>query len=55
MFTLITRWKDQSRRRARYEALRDQIAALSPAEALDIGIHPLNAASIAREAVYGRA
>lgn len=52
---LIAKFKADRARHDKFVHLRDQLAAMSEAEALDIGIHPLNAREVAYEAVYGRA
>lgn len=54
MLTFLAKLKDSRERHNRFVHLRDQIAAMSEAEALDIGIHPLNAREIAYNTVYGR-
>ena len=53
MKTLIARLRARAAEHAAYVRLRDEIAALSPAEALDIGLLPGDADRIARTAVWG--
>lgn len=55
MFTLINSLKRAAERRGRYRQIRDEIAGLSPREAIDLGLFPEDAARIAWDAVYGRA
>lgn len=45
--------REEAAKRALYRRTRDEIARLSNAEAIDLGIYPGDAARIAREAVYG--
>lgn len=53
MKTLFDAFRDYAAKRALYRRTRDEIAGLSRAEALDLGIFPEDAARIARQAVWG--
>ena len=53
MKNLFAALKDSAAKRALYRRTRDEIARLSPAEAIDLGIFPSDAERIAREAVWG--
>lgn len=53
MKNLFATLKANAAKRALYRRTRDEIARLSPAEALDLGIYPGDAARIAHEAVWG--
>lgn len=53
MKTLIAHLRAQVAAHAAYARLRNEIAALSHAEALDLGIFPGDAERIARKAVWG--
>ena len=53
MKTLIARLRAKAAAHAAYRRFRNEIAALSPAEALDLGIFPADADRIARKAVWG--
>ena len=52
MKTLFDQWREEAAKRALYRKTRDEIASLTPREALDVGISPLDAARIARRYVY---
>lgn len=53
MKTLIAHLRAKAAKRAAYVRIRDEIAALSHAEALDLGLFPGDADRIARTAVWG--
>lgn len=53
MKTLLNRLRAQAAKNAAYRQIRDEIANLSRAEALDLGIFPGDADRIARAAVWG--
>jgi uncharacterized protein YjiS (DUF1127 family) len=53
MKTLIARLRAKAADHAAYLRIRNEIAALSHAEALDLGIFPADADRIARKAVWG--
>lgn len=53
MMNLITRLRSMAAEQANYRRLRAEIAGLSHAEALDLGIFPGDADRIARQAVWG--
>ncbi len=53
MKTLIARLRTAAAQQATYRRLRAEIAGLSHAEALDLGIFPGDADRIARQAVWG--
>lgn len=53
MKKLYANYRAYAAQHALYRRTRDEIARLSPAEALDLGIYPGDAARIAREAVWG--
>ncbi|WP_168774634.1 hypothetical protein [Stagnihabitans tardus] len=53
MKTLFAAYRDYAAKRALYVRTRNEIANLSRAEALDLGIYPEDAAKIARQAVWG--
>jgi uncharacterized protein YjiS (DUF1127 family) len=53
MKTLIARLRAAAAEQATYRRLRAEIAGLSHAEALDLGIFPGDADRIARTAVWG--
>lgn len=53
MKNLFAAYKDHAAKRALYRRTRDEIARLSSAEAIDLGIFPGDAERIAREAVWG--
>jgi uncharacterized protein YjiS (DUF1127 family) len=53
MMNLITRLRSMAAEQATYRRLRAEIAGLSHAEALDLGIFPSDADRIARQAVWG--
>ncbi len=53
MMNLITRLRSMAAEQATYRRLRAEIAGLSHAEALDLGIFPGDADRIARQAVWG--
>ena len=53
MKTLIARLRVKAAEHATYARIRNEIAALSQAEALDLGIFPGDADRIARKAVWG--
>lgn len=53
MKTLIARLREAAAKQADYARIRDEIASLSRAEALDLGICPGDADRIARTAVWG--
>jgi uncharacterized protein YjiS (DUF1127 family) len=53
MKTLLTRLRAQAAKNAAFRQIRDEIANLTRAEALDLGIFPGDADRIARKAVWG--
>jgi uncharacterized protein YjiS (DUF1127 family) len=53
MKTLITQLREAAAKRALYRRIRDEIAAMPRAVALDLGILPGDADSMARKAVWG--
>ena len=53
MKTLIARLRAKAAQHAAYARIRDEIAALSDAQALDLGIFRADADRIARKAVWG--
>ena len=53
MKTLIAHLRSMAAKQATYRRLRAEIAGLSHAEALDLGIFPGDADRIARQAVWG--
>ena len=53
MMNLITRLRNMAAQQATFRRLRAEIAGLSHAEALDLGIVPGDADRLAREAVWG--
>jgi uncharacterized protein YjiS (DUF1127 family) len=53
MKTLIAQLRDMAAKHATFRRLRAEIAGLSRAEALDLGIMPGDADRIARAAVWG--
>lgn len=53
MKTIIARLRSMAEKQATYRRLRAEIAGLSRAEALDLGIFPGDADRIARAAVWG--
>lgn len=53
MKTLIARLRAKAAEHAAYVRIRDEIATLPRAEALDLGIFPGDADRIARNAVWG--
>lgn len=53
MKTLIARIRAGAAKRAAYRTIRDEIARLPRAIAIDIGIFPEDAERIARKAVWG--
>ena len=53
MKTLIARLRAKAAEHAAYTRIRDEIAALSDAQALDLGIFRADADRIARKAVWG--
>lgn len=54
MMTVLEKLTAAARTRARYRRTRDEIARMPIDIALDLGIYPGDAESIARKAVYGR-
>lgn len=54
MMTVFEKLRTAARNQARYRHTRDEIARMPIDVALDLGIYPGDAASIAHEAVYGR-
>jgi uncharacterized protein YjiS (DUF1127 family) len=52
MKTLISRLRARAAQLAAYRRIRDEIASLSRAEALDLGIFPADADLMARKAVW---
>lgn len=55
MYGMIEKLKFAAQKRAAYLRTRNEIASLPLDIALDLGIYPGDAASLARQAVYGRA
>ena len=53
MKTLIARLRAKAAEHAAYTRIRDEIAALSDAQALDLGIFRADADRMARKAVWG--
>jgi uncharacterized protein YjiS (DUF1127 family) len=53
MKTIIAQLRDAAAKRALYRRTRDEIAGMPRRVALDLGIFPEDAASIARKAVWG--
>lgn len=53
MKNLIAAYRSYAKQHALYRRTRDEIAQLSPAESLDLGIFPSDASRLAREAVWG--
>jgi uncharacterized protein YjiS (DUF1127 family) len=53
MKSLLDAYRTYVRQYALYRQTRDEIASLSRAEALDLGIYPGDADRIARKAVWG--
>ncbi|WP_164623255.1 DUF1127 domain-containing protein [Tabrizicola oligotrophica] len=53
MLNLMTRLRDAADKHAAYRRIRDEIANLSDAEALDLGIFRGDAERMARKAVWG--
>lgn len=53
MKNLIARLRTRATQNANYRRIRDEIAGLSRAEALDMGIFPADAERLARKAVWG--
>ncbi len=53
MKTLMARLRIRAAEHATYRRIRDEIAALSRAESLDLGIFPADADRMARKAVWG--
>jgi uncharacterized protein YjiS (DUF1127 family) len=53
MRTLIARLRDSAAKHAAYRRIRNEIAALTTAEALDLGIFPADAERMAHKAVWG--
>lgn len=53
MKTLIARLQDAAAKRALYRRIRDEIASLPRAAALDMGIFPGDAEAMAHKAVWG--
>lgn len=53
MKNLITNLRVRAAKHAAYRRIRDEIATLSQAEALDLGIFPADADRMARKAVWG--
>ncbi len=53
MKTLIAHMRSMAAKQATYRRLRAEIAGLTHAEALDLGIFPGDADRIARQAVWG--
>ena len=53
MKNLFAAYRDYAAKRALYLRTRNEIASLSRAEAIDLGIYPEDAARIARQAVWG--
>lgn len=53
MKTLIARLRARAAQMATYRRIRDEIASLSHAQALDLGIFPADAERMAHKAVWG--
>lgn len=53
MKTYFAAYRAYAAKQALYRRTRDEIAHLSPSEALDLGIYPGDAERIARQAVWG--
>ncbi len=53
MKTLFTRLRAYAAQHATYRRIRDEIASLSHAESLDLGIFPADAHRMAHKAVWG--
>lgn len=53
MKSFITRLRARAAEHATYRRIRDEIAALPRAEALDLGFFPADADQMARKAVWG--
>lgn len=53
MKNLLAAYKTYAQQHALYRRTRDEIAHMSHAEALDLGIYPGDAARLARQAVWG--
>lgn len=53
MKSFIATYREAAAKRALYRRTRDEIAGMSRADALDLGIFPEDAARIARKAVWG--
>ena len=53
MKNLFASYRESAAKRALYRRTRDEIASLPRRVALDLGIFPEDAASIARKAVWG--
>ncbi|MBL4927679.1 DUF1127 domain-containing protein [Fuscibacter oryzae] len=53
MKSFVAQIREEATKRALYRRTRDEIASMSRAEALDLGIFPEDAAKIAHQAVYG--
>jgi uncharacterized protein YjiS (DUF1127 family) len=53
MKTLFASYRENAAKRAMFRRTRDEIAGLSRRTALDLGIFPEDAESIARKAVWG--
>lgn len=53
MKTMIARLREKAAKHATYRRIRDEIAALSRAESLDLGIFPADADRMAHKAVWG--
>lgn len=53
MMNLLAAYRTYATQHALYRQTRDEIARLSNAEAIDLGIYPGDADRIARQAVWG--
>lgn len=53
MKNLLAAYKSYAKQHALYRRTRDEIAHLSQAEAMDLGIYPGDADRLARQAVWG--
>lgn len=53
MKKLLANYRAYAEQHARYRQTRDEIAGLSKAESIDLGIFPCDAEKIARKAVWG--
>lgn len=53
MKSFIANFREAAAKRALYRRTRDEIAAMSRSEALDLGLFPEDASKIARKAVWG--